>query len=75
MRTELTRGAAVVTALCLTGLLMMVLAVPGTHAGPVVVSVRDRGLHLYDVPALFLWLIGVLGCAVTWRTAARLRQD
>ncbi|MDF9717648.1 hypothetical protein INN71_05135 [Nocardioides sp. ChNu-153] len=75
MRSELTRGAAVVTALCLTGLLAMVLAVPGTYAGPVVVSVRERGLHLLDVPALFLWLVGVLGCATTWRLAGRGPRD
>lgn len=63
MKVDLGRVLACVAAACIVGLTAMVLAVPGDHAGPVVLSLGSRGLHLYDVPALVFMTAGLAACA------------
>lgn len=63
VKVDLGRVLACVAAVCIVGLTAMVLAVPGDYAGPVVLSLGDRGLHLYDVPALVFMAAGLAACA------------
>lgn len=52
---------------CLTILTVMVLLLPPWQSGRVLFDIRGHGLHMYDVPALMVWAMGTLACAVAWR--------
>jgi len=56
-----------VAAGCLTILTAMVLLLPAQESGRVLARVGSHGIHLFDVPALMIWGMGVTACAVAWR--------
>lgn len=67
------RGAVAIVAIALTGLLVHVVQLPPEPGDPgrTLVSAGTHGVHLSDLPALALWVAGMLACAVLWRRTAR----
>ncbi|MBF4163994.1 hypothetical protein [Nocardioides acrostichi] len=67
-RREVMRVWLIVMEACLSILTVMVLLLPPEWSGPVLVTMSaGHGLHMFDVPALLVWLLGSGAVVGVWR--------
>ena len=64
------RRAALLLAVALTALLAWVVALPPLpgREGAVLLGIsHDHGVHVSDLPAAFVWAVGMAACGWLWR--------